>query len=100
MHPFPPSRFLNHSCNPNTGVREATEIVALTGIEAGAELTFVYSTSMAEDAWEMDCSCKSAICRGRIRGFKYLPTARQFYYLNLCVVGDFCTESARQLIEN
>lgn len=46
----------------------------------------------------MDCSCKSAICRGRIRDFKYLPAVRQLYYLNRCAVGDFCVESTRELI--
>lgn len=98
VYPRPPSRFLNHSCDPNTGVRDATEIFALARIETGEELTFDYSTSMAEDGWEMDCSCKSAICRGRIRDFKYLPAARQLYYLNRCAVGDFCVESTRELI--
>ena len=98
VYPRPPSRFLNHSCDPNTGVRDATEIFALARIEAGEELTFDYSTSMAEDGWEMDCSCASAICRGRIRDFKYLPAARQLYYLKLGAVGAFCVESTRALI--
>ncbi|HEY0098290.1 MAG TPA: SET domain-containing protein-lysine N-methyltransferase [Pyrinomonadaceae bacterium] len=88
--PSPPSLYLNHSCDPNTGVRHATEIVALTQVEAGDELTFDYSTSMAEDGWEMDCACGSAICRGRIRDFRHLPLERQLYYIERNVVGDFC----------
>ncbi|HEX8179139.1 MAG TPA: SET domain-containing protein-lysine N-methyltransferase [Pyrinomonadaceae bacterium] len=100
LYPAPPSRFLNHSCDPNTGVRATTEIIALTQIEAGAELTFDYSTSMAEDSWEMDCACATAICRRRIRDFKHLPAERQLYYINHGAVGDFCIESLRELIKS
>lgn len=88
--PAPPSLYLNHSCDPNTGVRDATEIVALKDIEVGEELTFDYSTSMAEDGWEIDCACGSPLCRGRIRDFKHLPIERQLYYIERNVVGDFC----------
>jgi hypothetical protein len=88
--PAPPSLYLNHSCAPNTGVRDATEIVALTDIETGHELTFDYSTSMAEDGWEIDCTCGSRICRGRIRDFRHLPSERQLYYIERNVVADFC----------
>lgn len=88
--PAPPSLYLNHSCEPNTGVRDATEIVALTEIEAGDELTFDYSTSMAEDGWEIDCACGSPNCRGRVRDFKHLPVERQLYYIERNVVGGFC----------
>ncbi|HEV2802656.1 MAG TPA: SET domain-containing protein-lysine N-methyltransferase [Pyrinomonadaceae bacterium] len=88
--PAPPSLYLNHSCTPNTGVRDATEIVTLDTIEAGDELTFDYSTSMAEDGWEIDCACGSRLCRGRIRDFKHLPFERQLYYIERDVVADFC----------
>jgi hypothetical protein len=98
IYPCPPSRFLNHSCEPNTGVCETTEIIALIRIEAGAELTFDYSTTMAEDSWEMNCTCASVLCRGRIRDFKHLPVERQLYYIQHCVAGDFCIESTRELI--
>jgi SET domain-containing protein len=100
VHPTPPSLYLNHSCDPNTGVRDATEIIALIEIEADTELTFDYSTSMAEDGWEMDCACGAANCRQRIRDFKHLPVERQIYYIKRGVVGDFCIESIRELIIN
>jgi hypothetical protein len=96
--PTPPSIYLNHSCDPNAGVRDTTEVVALTAIEAGSELTFDYSTSMAEDSWEMDCSCRAAICRGRVRDFKHLPPERRLYYINRHAVGAFCVESTRELL--
>ncbi len=88
--PYPPSLYVNHSCEPNAGVRERTELFALTDIEAGAEITFDYSTSMAEDGWEMDCACGAAACRGRVRDFKHLPDERQSFYVSRGLVGDFC----------
>ena len=91
--PAPPSLYLNHSCDPNVGVRDATEIVALIDIEADTELIFDYSTSMAEDGWELDCACSASRCRGRIRDFKYIPVERQLFYLERNVVGSFCVDS-------
>ncbi|MDQ3684829.1 MAG: SET domain-containing protein-lysine N-methyltransferase [Acidobacteriota bacterium] len=98
IHPVPPSLYLNHSCDPNTGVRDTTEIIALAEIETGTELTFDYSTSMAEDAWEMDCKCSATDCRGRIRDFKYLPVERQLYYVGRGVAGAFCVGNVRELL--
>lgn len=62
-------------------------------MEAGSEVTFDYSASMAEDGWEMDCACGSAICRGRVRDFKHLPPERRDFYIARGVVGPFCVES-------
>jgi hypothetical protein len=95
VRPAPPSLYLNHSCDPNTGIRRMTEIIALTEIKTSAELTFDYSTSMAEDAWEMDCACGAMNCRRRIRDFKYLPVERQLYYIRRGVVGDFCVQALK-----
>lgn len=91
--PRPPSLYVNHCCDPNAGIRDLTELVALRRIGVGEEITFDYSTSMAEDGWEMDCACRSAICRGRVRDFKRLPPERQSYYVGRGVVGAFCVES-------
>lgn len=88
-----PALYVNHSCDPNAGVRDCTELVALKPVEAGSEVTFDYSTSMAEDGWEMDCACGSAICRGRVRDFKHLPPVRRDFYIARGVVGPFCVES-------
>jgi SET domain-containing protein len=90
IYPYPPSLYINHSCNPNAGLQEATEIIALTEINRGTELTFDYSTSMADDPWEMNCVCGEASCRGRILEFKHLPIDTQLYYMELGVVPDFC----------
>lgn len=91
--PRPPSLYVNHCCDPNAGVRDLTQLVALGGIEAGEEITFDYSTSMAEDGWEMDCACGSAACRGRVRDFKHLLAGRQNFYMRRGLVGAFCVAS-------
>lgn len=91
--PRPPSRYVNHGCDPNAGLRGLTRLVALAVIGAGEEITFDYSTSMAEDGWEMDCECGAAACRGRVRDFRHLPAERQSFYVRRGLVGDFCVAS-------
>jgi hypothetical protein len=70
------SRSINHSCDPNTGVRNndtrGYDFVALRDIEAGEEITWNYETAEYEIAWMRKCRCGSKKCRGEVRGFKYL----------------------------
>ncbi|MCX6814076.1 MAG: SET domain-containing protein-lysine N-methyltransferase [Candidatus Aenigmarchaeota archaeon] len=72
-----PCVYVNHSCNPNTGVKDDRELFAIKNIKADEQITFDYSTVMDEDDWEMDCKCGSRNCRKRIRDFKYLPKSLQ-----------------------
>jgi len=58
-----PERFVNHSCAPNTEVREFCDI-ALRRIEAGEEITSDYGEAGAAVAFE--CNCGSAQCRKHI----------------------------------
>lgn len=88
--PTAPSLYLNHSCRPNTGVRNNTEIIALQDIRVGEELTFDYSTTMDEEDWEMECACQNEECRKRIRDFRLLDPETQNFYIERGVVGDFC----------
>jgi len=84
-----PHRYVNHSCEPNAGLKDGTELYALRDISEGEEITFDYSTYMDEDDWEMDCLCGSPNCRKRIRDFKYLPLEIQEKYILLGIVGKF-----------
>ena len=87
---------VNHSCDPNCGVfvRElAAFLMVIRDIPAGGELTFDYSTTMAEDFWEEECWCGSPNCRGRIRDFKYLPEATRARYIELGIVPQFAIDS-------
>lgn len=87
-HLVPPSpmRLLNHSCEPNCGILinrgvDNIEIHALRDIAAGEELTLDYETFEEEfEALTGPCLCQTASCRGRLRGFGFLPHALRVKY--------------------
>ena len=88
--------FLNHSCDPNAGLKidgRKVFLIAIKDISVGDEIVWDYSTTMDEDDWEMDCECGSKNCRGRIRDFKYLPPNIQNKYLNLGIVPKYISEN-------
>jgi hypothetical protein len=58
---------LNHSCEPNLGLKGQVVYVALRDIAAGEELTFDYAMN-DDEPWEMRCRCGSPSCRGTITG--------------------------------
>lgn len=92
-----PDNFVNHCCEPNAGLKihkGKAFLVAVNTIVAGQEITFDYSTSMAEDHWEMDCACGVPSCRSRVRDFKYIPLPLQHKYIQLGIVPDFVIRSA------
>jgi hypothetical protein len=81
--------FVNHSCDPNSGLRiNGTDVrlIAIREIKTAEQITFDYSTTMDEDDFEFDCLCGSPKCRGKIRDFKHLPTALRTHYASLGVV--------------
>jgi uncharacterized protein len=63
-----PGDSINHSCNPNCHLRNATQLIAMREIALGEELTYDYATSDASDYDEFDCACGSDECRGRVTG--------------------------------
>jgi len=65
-------RYLNHSCEPNCGVRGEFQIVAMRNIKKGEKLTFDYE--MTEDSdWKMECLCGSKLCRKIIGDHRNIP---------------------------
>lgn len=60
-----PERFVNHSCDGNTEVRDFCD-VAIRRIEIGDEITSDYGTDGAAVSFE--CQCGSKNCRGTIAG--------------------------------
>lgn len=94
IYPQPPSLYLNHSCQPNAGIRAVTEIIALNEIKTGTEITFDYSTCIANDPWEMDCVCGTRNCRRRIGEFRHLPLEIQLFYAEREAVSIFCIKAA------
>jgi hypothetical protein len=89
LEPDPPARYLNHSCEPNLGIKTNTntkrqglpDFVAMRDIEQGEELTWDYAMSewthyeRPDPALEFDltCLCGSKNCRGKMGYYSELP---------------------------
>lgn len=76
--------YVNHSCDPNTGVREdkgRIVLFALKPISRGDEVTFDYATTQEGHHWTITCACGSPLCRKTIADFRDMPVERQKYYL-------------------
>lgn len=69
-----PAALLNHSCEPNLGVREnqwcAYDFVARRTILAGEELAFDYAMTEHSLVASLSCLCGSATCQGEIRPWR------------------------------
>jgi hypothetical protein len=70
--------YINHSCEPNSGMRGDVVFVAMKDIPAGEEITIDYVMLDSHD-YEMACSCGAKRCRKIVRGSDYkLPAARAY----------------------
>jgi hypothetical protein len=63
-----PMLLVNHSCNPNIGVKNKNKIIALRSIKKGEELVFDYGMIDDNDNHRMKCNCHSVNCRKVITG--------------------------------
>lgn len=63
-----PADFVNHSCEPNCGLRGNSVLVALRPIAVGEALTYDYATSNGCGYDEFECMCGSTLCRGKVTG--------------------------------
>jgi hypothetical protein len=68
-----PGWYINHSCNPNSGIKDSIKIVAMKSIRRGEEVTIDYSTSTSENGWYLICHCKNKNCRRIIRSYEFMP---------------------------
>jgi len=74
---------VNHSCDPNAGLRftdAGVFLVAIRAIAPGEEVTWDYSTTLANPDWHMICGCQSAGCRRVIGSFDTVDPERQHFY--------------------
>ena len=64
------SDYINHSCNPNIGFRDAISIIAIKNIKKGEELVIDYAFWEVDPSWKLkhDCNCGNKNCRGTISG--------------------------------
>ena len=70
---------LNHSCDPNVGVRGQITFVAMREVSPGSELTIDYAMIDGDPSELMQCSCGTPDCR-KITGNDWrLPELRRKY---------------------
>jgi hypothetical protein len=88
--------YVNHSCEPNSGVKfdiDDIKLVAIVPIATGQEITFDYSTTMHNFDWEMNCACGSKKCRQRVKNFEELHADIQAKYIKLGIIPDYILNS-------
>ena len=72
---------VNHSCNPNCGIRGTHTLVALRDIPATEEITYDYAMTDGCDYDVFACLCQSSQCRQRITGTDWKnPTLQTAYH--------------------
>jgi uncharacterized protein len=59
--------FVNHSCDPNAGIKGQIFLEAMRDIAVGEEITFDYAMTISAELFAtMKCYCKKDLCRGVI----------------------------------
>jgi hypothetical protein len=79
------SPIVNHSCDPNCGVRRnrhgALDLIARRSILRNDEITIDYAMhSYVIEHFPERCLCGTKACRGRVTGWRDLPEARRAAY--------------------
>lgn len=67
------ARFINHSCDPNCGIKGLYNVVAMRDIKKGEQITWDYEMTEKSDWWRMRCKCGSPLCRKWIGNYKNMP---------------------------
>lgn len=75
----PPAKYVNHSCNPNAGIKNIKDLVAMRDIQKGEEITYDYSMVGVDD-WTMKCHCCEPNCRKLIGKYKDLDRSTKLKY--------------------
>ena len=71
--------FINHSCEPNLGIRGQITFVALRDVAAGEELTYDWAMEENRRA-RTRCTCQAPSCRGILTGRDWQIPALQRRY--------------------
>ena len=83
--------YLNHSCDPNLGVRGEITFVAMRETRAGEELTHDWAMT-DDDDYSVDCNCGAVNCRKILTGKDWQRRDLQKRY-----VGYFSAYLARKI---
>ncbi|MBY0315807.1 MAG: SET domain-containing protein-lysine N-methyltransferase [Bdellovibrionales bacterium] len=74
------ARLVNHSCDPNCGIKGLFKIVAMRNIKKGEEITWDYEMTEKNSWWKMKCRCGSPLCRKVIGNYSNMPRATRKRY--------------------
>lgn len=71
-------KYVNHSCDPNAGIKQRTMVVAFKNIKKGEEITIDYAMIVYAYRDEITekgliCNCGSKNCRGKLGAWSKLP---------------------------
>ncbi len=74
------ARYINHSCDPNCGIKRRNRVVAMRDIEKGEQISWDYEMTEKNKHWKMKCKCGTPICRKIIGNYQNMPsTIRKKY---------------------
>lgn len=71
-----PWNFIRHSCEPNVGVNDGPELIAMRNIKPGEELVIDDSMTECDVRWKQVCHCGAKTCRGVVRSIQFLDSGR------------------------
>ena len=74
------ARLINHSCEPNCGIKDYFKVVAMRDIQAGEQITWDYEMTEKNWWWKMKCRCGSGTCRKVIGNYSRMPAAIRIKY--------------------
>ena len=81
-----PYVLVNHSCNPNAGLKRNVNLITLRNIKKGKEIFYDYSSVW----WEgFRCKCGELNCRKYVSTFHSIPKKIQKRYIKLGIVPKF-----------
>ncbi len=76
---FEEADLLNHSCEPNCGIKNKLKIVAMRDIKIGEEVTIDYAM-MESSEYSFKCNCGAPNCRKIVSGNDWKITQLQQKY--------------------
>ena len=74
------ARYVNHSCEPNCGIKNYFSVVAMRDIAKGEQITWDYEMTEKSTWWRMHCRCGTPSCRGKIGNYANMPRAVRAKY--------------------
>jgi len=87
------ARYLNHSCEPNCGIKDLFKIVAMRPIDPGEEVTFDYEMTEDSEWWRMRCQCGTPSCRRIIGAYRSMPPEVRARYRGF--ISEWLTEAEK-----